>query len=133
MCSSDLRLIYDDKVVAIGGSNYSGIQIAVAPIADKGQVPVVSSTATNPAVTVDPETGKVRPYMFRIAYTDPYQGRVIADYLIKKCGARKLAVIGDVGDAYSEGLTEFITKRANELGVENKFWAFRGGDVDFRA
>ena len=127
------RLIYDDKVVAIGGSNYSGIQIAVAPIADKGQVPVVSSTATNPAVTVDPETGKVRPYMFRIAYTDPYQGRVIADYLIKKCGARKLAVIGDVGDAYSEGLTEFITKRANELGVENKFWAFRGGDVDFRA
>ena len=127
------RLIYDDKVVAIGGSNYSGIQIAVAPIADKGQVPVVSSTATNPAVTVDPETGKVRQYMFRIAYTDPYQGRVIADYLIKKCGAKKLAVIGDVGDAYSEGLTEFITKRANELGVENKFWAFRGGDVDFRA
>ena len=57
------RLIYDDKVVAIGGSNYSGIQIAVAPIADKGQVPVVSSTATNPAVTVDPDTGKVRPYM----------------------------------------------------------------------
>ena len=56
------RLIYDDKVVAIGGSNYSGIQIAVAPIADKGQVPVVSSTATNPAVTVDPETGKVRPF-----------------------------------------------------------------------
>ena len=83
------RLIYDDKVVAIGGSNYSGIQIAVAPIADKGQVPVVSSTATNPAVTVDPDTGKVRPYMFRIVYTDPYQGKVIADYLIKKCGAKK--------------------------------------------
>ena len=127
------RLIYDDKVVAIGGSNYSGIQIAVAPIADKGQVPVVSSTATNPAVTVDPDTGKVRPYMFRISYTDPYQGRVIADYLIKKCGAKKLAIIGDVGDAYSEGLTEFIRKTADENGVENNFWAFRGGDVDFRA
>ena len=127
------RLIHDDKVVAIGGSNYSGIQLAVAPIADKEQVPVVATSATNPAVTVDPNTGKVRPYMFRIGYTDPYQGRVIADYLIKKCGAKKLAVIGDVGDAYSEGLTEFVTKRAQELGVENKFWAFRGGDVDFRA
>ena len=127
------RLIYDDKVVAIGGSNYSGIQIAVAPIADRGQVPVVSSTATNPAVTVDPDTGKVRPYMFRVTYTDPYQGRVIADYLIKKCGAKKLAIIGDVGDAYSEGLTEFIRKTADENGVENNFWAFRGGDVDFRA
>ncbi|MDR1740421.1 MAG: ABC transporter substrate-binding protein [Synergistaceae bacterium] len=127
------RLIYDDKVVAIGGSNYSGIQLAIAPIADKEKVPVVSSSATNPAVTVDPETGKVRPYMFRITYTDPYQGMVIADYLIKKCGAKKLAIIGDIGDAYSEGLTEFVKKRADELGVENKFWAFRGGDVDFRA
>ena len=127
------RLIYDDKVVAIGGTNYSGIQLAIAPIAEKGQVPVIATAATNPTVTVDPNTGKVRPYMFRISYTDPYQGRVIADYLIKKCGAKKLAIIGDVGDAYSEGLTEFIRKTADENGVENNFWAFRGGDVDFRA
>ncbi|MDR2180678.1 MAG: ABC transporter substrate-binding protein [Synergistaceae bacterium] len=127
------KLIFDDKVVAIGGSNYSGIQLAVAPIADKEQVPVVSSSATNPAVTVDPNTGKVRPYMFRITYTDPYQGMIIADYLIKKCGAKKLAIIGDIGDAYSEGLTEFVKARAEELGTENKFWAYRGGDVDFRA
>jgi branched-chain amino acid transport system substrate-binding protein len=127
------KLIFDDKVVAIGGSNYSGIQLAVAPIADKEQIPVISSSATNPAVTVDPNTGKVRPYMFRITYTDPYQGMIIADYLIKKCGAKKLAIIGDIGDAYSEGLTEFVKARADELGVENKFWAYRGGDVDFRA
>ena len=127
------RLIHDDKVVAIGGTNYSGIQLAIAPIAEKGQVPVIATAATNPTVTVDPNTGKVRPCMFRISYTDPYQGRVIADYLIKKCGAKKLAIIGDVGDAYSEGLTEFIRKTADENGVENNFWAFRGGDVDFRA
>ena len=38
--------------------------------------------------------------MFRISYTDPYQGMVIADYLIKKCGAKKLAILGDIGDAY---------------------------------
>jgi branched-chain amino acid transport system substrate-binding protein len=127
------RLIFEDKVVAIGGSNYSGIQLAVAPIADKEQIPVVSSSATNPTVTVNPDTGKVRPYMFRITYTDPYQGMIIADYLIKKCGSKKLAIIGDIGDAYSEGLTEFVKARADELKVENKFWAYRGGDVDFRA
>ncbi|GHV38081.1 ABC transporter substrate-binding protein [Synergistales bacterium] len=127
------RLIFDDKVVAVGGSNYSGIQLAIAPIADAQKMPVVSSTASNPAVTVDADTGKVRPYMFRITYTDPYQGAVIADYLIKKLGSKKLAVIGDIGDAYSEGLTEFVTKRAAELGVDYKFWAYRGGDVDFRA
>lgn len=127
------RMIFDDEVVAVGGSNYSGIQLALAAIADKERVPVVSSTASNPAVTVNPSTGKVRPYMFRITYTDPYQGMIIADYLIKKAGVKKIAIIGDIGDAYSEGLTEFVKKRADELGVENKFWAYRGGDVDFRA
>ncbi len=127
------RLIYEDKVVAIGGSNYSSIQMAITPIANKGQVPVIATAATNPAVTVDPATGKVHPYMFRIGYIDPYQGKIIADYLIKKCGAKKLAIVGDVGDPYSEGLTEFIQKRAAELNVETKFWGFRSGDVDFRA
>ncbi|MCL2009267.1 MAG: ABC transporter substrate-binding protein [Synergistaceae bacterium] len=127
------RLITDDKVVAVGGSNFSGIQLAIGPIAENAQVPVIASSATNPAVTVDPDTGKVRPYMFRIAYTDPYQGMVIADYLIKRCGARLLAILGDVGDAYSEGLTEFVRARANELGVENRFWGFRSGDVEFKA
>ena len=121
------RLMYEDKVAAVGGSNYSGIQIAVAPIADKAQVPIVSSAASNLAVTVDPDTGKVRPYMFRISYTDPYQGMVIADYLIKKCGAKKLAILGDIGDAYSEGLTEYVKKRADELGVENRFWPIAEG------
>ena len=127
------RLIFEDKVVAIGGSNYSSIQLAIASIVEQNKIPVVASAATNPAVTVDPNTGKVRPYMFRIAFTDPYQGRIIADYLIQKCGAKKLAVLGDIGDAYSEGLTEFIQKRADELNTEHKFWAFRAGDVDFRA
>jgi branched-chain amino acid transport system substrate-binding protein len=127
------RMIFEDKVVAIGGSNYSSIQLAIASVVDQNKIPTVASAATNPTVTVDPDTGKVRPYMFRIAFTDPYQGRVIADYLVEKGGAKKIAVLGDIGSAYSEGLTEFLQKRAEELGVEHKFWAFREGDVDFRA
>ncbi|MDR1731111.1 MAG: ABC transporter substrate-binding protein [Synergistaceae bacterium] len=127
------RMIYEDKVVAVGGSNYSSIQLAIASVADGGKVPVVASAATNPAVTVDPDTKKVRPYMFRIAYTDPYQGKVIADYLIEKCGAKKIAIFSDVGSAYSEGLTDFLRRRAEELKVDYKILSFREGDVDFRA
>jgi len=127
------RLIHHDNVVVIGGSNFSSIQLAIGPIAESARIPVISSSATNPDVTVDPDTGRVRPYMFRIAYTDPYQGMVIADYLINRLGATRVAIIGNIGDPYSEGLTEFVRQRANELGVENRFWGFRGGDVDFRA
>jgi len=127
------RLIHSDRVVAIGGSNFSSIQLAIGPVAEAAQIPVISSSATNPAVTVDPNTGNVRPFMFRIAYTDAYQGTVIADYLINRLGATRLAVIGNIGDPFSEGLTEFVRNRADELGVENRFWGFRSGDVDFRA
>ena len=38
-----------------------------------------------------------------------------------------------MGDAYSEGLTEYVKRTAEALGVENQFWGFCGGDVDFRA
>jgi branched-chain amino acid transport system substrate-binding protein len=127
------RMIFEDKVVAVGGSNFSSIQLAIAPIMDGNEIPSIASAATNPAVTVNPDTGEVRPYMFRIAYIDPYQGKVIADYLIGRCGAKKLAIFSDVGSAYSEGLTEFLCARAEELNVEYRRWGFREGDVDFRA
>ena len=127
------RLIFDDKVVVIGGSNYSSIQLAISTIVNNEKVPVMGTATTNPAVTVNPETGEVVPYMFRIAYTDPYQGKVMADYLIKKLGCKKIAIIGDIGDPYSEGLSEFIQKRSDEFGIEHKHFGFRAGDVDFRA
>ena len=127
------RLIFDDKVVVIGGSNYSSIQLAISPIVNNEKVPVMGTATTNPAVTVNPDTGEVIPYMFRIAYTDPYQGKVMADYLIKKLDKKKIAIIGDIGDPYSEGLSEFIQKRSDEFGIEHRFFGFRAGDVDFRA
>ncbi|MCL1941817.1 MAG: ABC transporter substrate-binding protein [Synergistaceae bacterium] len=127
------RLVYEDKVVFIGGSNYSSIQLSISPIVNKEQIPVMGTATTNPAVTVNADTGEVIPYMFRMAYTDPYQGKVMADYLIKKLGKKKIAIIGDVGDPYSEGLSEFVKIRSDEFGIEHRFFGFRAGDVDFRA
>lgn len=128
------RLIHEDKVVAIGGTNYSGLNIAIASVVNSGEVPQIGTASTNPAVTVDPMTNTVRPYMFRLCYTDPYQGKVMADYLVNKLGVKSTAVITDIGSDYSEGLKEFFLARIEELGCEMKgVWSFRGGDVDFRA
>ena len=128
------RLILEDKVVAIGGTNFSGLNIATIPIIEQYKVPQIGSYPTNPAVTVDPKTGKARPYSFRICFTDPYQGKVIAEYLYSKLGIKEAAIIHDVGSDYSEGLTEYFVKTYTGLGgkvVSNQ--GFRGGDVDFRA
>ena len=128
------RLIHEDKVVAIGGTNYSGLNIAIASVVNSGEVPQIGTASTNPAVTVDPKTNTVRPYTFRLCYTDPYQGKVMADYLVNKLGVKSTAVITDIGSDYSEGLKEFFLARIEELGCEMKgVWGFRGGDVDFRA
>ena len=132
--SAARRLILEDKVVAIGGTNFSGLNIATVPIIEQYKVPQIGSYPTNPAVTVDPNTGKVRPYSFRICFTDPYQGKVIAEYLYNKLGIKEAAIIHDIGSDYSEGLTEYFIKTYTGLGgkvVSNQ--AFRSGDVDFRA
>ena len=71
------RLINEDHVVAIIGCNSSGRNIAVAPVAEAGKVPVIATLATNPRVTV-PEPGKLMKYTFRVCFIDPYQGGVLA-------------------------------------------------------
>lgn len=128
------RLIHEVNVCVIGGTNYSGLNLATASVIENGKVAQIGTSATNPTVTVDPATNKVRPYMFRLSYTDPYQGKVMADYLFNKLGLKSAAVITDVGSDYSEGLKEFFVARFAELGGDLKgIWGFRSGDVDFRA
>ncbi|MBL3540107.1 MAG: ABC transporter substrate-binding protein [Aminivibrio sp.] len=128
------RMIEEDKVVAIVGANGSGINIATAPIVNRLGVSQVGTVSTNPLVTVD-EKGAVRPYSFRICFTDPYQGKLIAFFAAKELKKMNAAILYDVGNDYSQGLREFFMASYGEYG--GKVVAdlgFRGGqDVDFRA
>lgn len=128
------RLINEDKVVAIVGANSSGINIATAALVNKGGVPQIGTVSTNPAVTVD-RKGKVRPYSFRICFTDPYQGKLIAYFSAKELGKMKGALLYDIASDYSQGLREFFIKSYEGYGGELVAdEAFKGGqDVDFRA
>ena len=127
------RMIESDNVCAIVGANSSGINIATAPIVAKGKTPQISTVGTNPLVTVD-NKGKVRPYSFRICFTDPYQGTLAADLAFKDLGLKKAAILYNVGSDYAQGLREFFVKSYEKLG--GKIVAdegFRETDVDFRA
>ena len=127
------RMIENDGVCAIVGSNTSGINIATAPIVNKGKVPQISTVGTNPLVTVD-NKGKVRPYSFRICFTDPYQGALGANVAYTDLGKKNAAVLYNVGSDYAHGLREFFIKDYEKLG--GKIVAdegYRDTDVDFRA
>jgi len=128
------RMAENDKVVAVIGANGSGINIATAPLADKYKVPQIGTVSTNLLVTVD-EKGVLHPYMFRICFTDPYQGQLVAAFSAHELKKMTAAVLWDVGSDYAQGLREFFMKYYDQYG--GKVVAdlgFRAGtDVDFRA
>ena len=105
----------------------------MASIADTKQIPIIATAASNPLVTVD-DNGNLHPYSFRIGFIDPFQGKVMADYAYNQLNARKAAVITDVGDSYSTGITENLSEAFTDLGGEIiSKESGHSGDNDFRA
>ena len=125
--------IEQDNMLVMAGSNLSGPTIAVGSICAKNQVPQIASFATNINVTEE-EDGSVKPWSFRLCFTDPYQGTIVADYAYTKLNLSKAAILYDVTSDYSSGICACIEEHYLELGGEIAAkLAFRGGDVDFRA
>ncbi|HOV29236.1 MAG TPA: ABC transporter substrate-binding protein [Synergistales bacterium] len=128
------RMILQDKVVAIAGTNYSGLQIAIRPISEQYKVPIMATSATNPAVTVDPEKGTPYPYSFRICFTDPYQGKIMAEFLANNLKIKEAVIFHDVGSDYAEGMKQFFVATYTKAGGKVAgLYGYREGDVDFRA
>jgi branched-chain amino acid transport system substrate-binding protein len=127
------RLVYQDKVVAIVGAQGSGEAIPVATIVNEAKVPLVSSTATNPKVTVQ-DSGAVNAFMFRACFIDPYQGKTAAYYAFQKLGKRNAAIVMTIDDPYSTGLADFF--KQNFVKAGGKVVAevsYTSGEKDFRA
>ncbi len=126
------RLVGQDKVVAIIGPNASGQAIAISQVLSDAKVLDIATVATNPKVTVD-ENGNTKEYNFRVCFIDPYQGAVAAGFAFEELNLKKAAILYDVADEYSQGLTEFFEKTFVEKGGEIVAKeAFKFGDVDFR-
>ncbi len=92
------RLINQQNVVAIIGPLYSGTALAAGQVAENARVPLISPTATSPAVTAG------RQYVFRVCFTDEVQGKALARFLRVNAGYNYAAVVYDVSDAYNQAL-----------------------------
>jgi branched-chain amino acid transport system substrate-binding protein len=97
-----LKLIERDQVVAIVGPNSSKQAVPAGGTCDDNQTPMVTPWSTNPDTTLD------RPWVFRAAFLDPFQGPVVANFAEKTFGAKTAAVIYDVSNDYSKGLAEIF-------------------------
>jgi len=126
------KLLAKDKVNAVIGEVASGRTLAAAPSAMAAKVPLLSSASTNPDVTVDPRTGTVKDYIFRICFIDPFQGEVMAKFAVQK-GWKKVAVLQGNAQAYSVGLAknfkETFTKMGGQIVAEQ---GYEDGKTDFK-
>ncbi|HSH36574.1 ABC transporter substrate-binding protein [Schnuerera sp.] len=125
------RLIEKDEVVAIIGSYGSSLSMAAGDIVKKQEVPAVGCSPTNPLVTLNND------YYFRVCFIDPFQGTVMANYAVNDLGAKTAAIIQDVTQDYSVGLSKYFIDAFKELtGDENsivEMSSYNTGDQDFTA
>ena len=121
------KLITQDKVIALLGEVASGRSREAAPIAQENKIPMISPASTNPQVTT------VGDYIFRVCYIDPFQGTVMAKFALSK-GFKKVAVLTDNKQDYSQGLAQFFKENFTKSGGEIvRDQVYSTGDKDFRA
>ncbi len=123
------KLIDQNEVVAIVGPDASSTSLAGGPIAQSAEVPVVTTFATNPKVT------EVGDYIFRACFIDPFQGSVMAKYVMENLKVTKAAVLYNNGNDFSKGLTEYFKQNFEAMGGEIvALEAYGGSDIrDFNA
>lgn len=128
------KLISNDKVVALIGPVTSTNTLGAVPIAQEKKVPLITTSATNPKVTVDERTGEVNEYVFRVCFIDPFQGKVAADFASKELNLTKAAIYLDSSSDYSKGLQKFFKEtfiaNGGTIVAEE---SYQQKDTDFKA
>lgn len=127
-----IKLISQDKVVAIIGSATSTNTLAQVQVANDNKVPLITPTGTNPTITN--KDGKVNEFVFRTCFIDPFQGTVAAKFALNELKVKNAAVLIDSSSDYSKGLAasfkDAFTQGGGKIVAEE---AYVAKDTDFRA
>lgn len=119
--------LVEDGAVAIIGDITSGPTLAIADLANRDNMLLITPTGTQLDIT------EGRPSVFRVAFTDPFQGRVLAQYAKDTLGASTVGILANTSNDYSQGVKEAFIAEAENLGLEivaNE--SYGAADRDFR-
>lgn len=122
------KIVTKDKAKFIVGSLTSGCTMAISSLAQAQKVLMIAPAATATAIT---DAGD---YVFRACFIDPFQGTVGAKFVSETLGSKNAAVLYDIGNDYSVGLTDNFVKTFEENGgriVAKE--SYSTGDKDFNA
>src|SRR5512137_2471525 len=104
------RLIKEDKVVAIIGPSTTGESMAVIPVAEKEQIPLISCAAGGKI------TDPVKKWVFKTAQNDGLAVAKIFEYLNKK-KISKVAIL-TVSDGFGSSGREQLKANAAKYGIQ---------------
>ena len=121
------KLISRDRVIAVLGEVASSRSMEAAPICQQNKIPMISPSSTNVKLT---EMGE---YIFRVCFTDEFQGKLLANFAKRTLKAAKVAILTDVKSDYSVGLSRDFkapfTAGGGSIVAEQ---TYNGGDKDFK-
>lgn len=103
-------MILDDNVIAILGPNRSAHAIPISEVVQQRGIPMVTTTATNPAVT------SAGDFVFMAAFTDAFQGAVMARFAVETLGLTSVAILTRSNEVYTEGISEFFRTNFTNIG-----------------
>ena len=121
--------------LAIIGSNSSELSLAVAEEADADGILQVTNVSTASDLTWDPQTGRVRPFVFRMCASDDVIGSLLAVFARDRLGARRVAILYEVGRSYSAQLARSFRRGFEDTAggrVVSEFF-YLALETDFRA
>ncbi len=117
----------NEGVIGVLGAISSSMSIPAAEVLQDAGIIMISTSSTNP------QTTQIGDYIFRMAYTDDFQGKLAAAYVVKDLGAKKVAIFRQIDDDYSYGLAGFFDETAKKLGAKTLVQDFVANTVDFTA
>jgi branched-chain amino acid transport system substrate-binding protein len=100
------KLITRDKVCAVIGPSLSGLSLAVIPVAEKNETPLVSCAASYKIVHNE-KTGKPYKWVFKTPQSDSMAVEAIYTHL-KKRGISKIAIMSVTTGYGASGRSELI-------------------------
>lgn len=122
------KLITQNGVSAILGEVASSRSMAMAPIAQNHKIPMITPSSTNPKVT------ELGDHIFRVCFIDPFQGTVMAKFAHETLKVKKVAILRDIKNDYSVGLSNFFAETFKKLGGEIIVdQSYSAGDIDFKS
>jgi branched-chain amino acid transport system substrate-binding protein len=104
------RLIKEDKVVAIIGPSTTGDTMAIIPLVEKSQIPLISCAA---GIKI---TEPVKPWVFKTAQNDSLAVAKIYEHLVKR-KITKISIL-TVSDSFGSSGREQLKNQAAKYGIQ---------------